>query len=398
MQSTPHKQPTKEGQSLGNLILCGKHNIIVTINIDESIKAILKHIRIYFSYLLYLVLYLLLAYCAIEIIMSPGHNPIFLQFLADKPSISLFLNLALISLAIVMFKKILAIILTQIQKYFLDSKCLKLTYYRCMAAMLKLWSAINIPTLILLMLSLLIIALLHLMTYINFDYLKLSDIILVDKVSTLEQMVGLLFIFIIILALILGPIMIVARFIFRFMLPINKLLNISDTSDIPISFIEEAIKELESFEYNAEWDKRQANKNKISNLINNALDFVSIEDKIWEIPREFRYYTIMVEGINNRSSRKDVLSWANGLHRKMNNIANDLNCINDKNKENIIHELTECSNIIKNKEICAVEKIDFIETRKIFRIYELVHTRTIYLRIPIILGTLIIYLFDIKGH
>ena len=376
MQSTPHKQPTKEGQSLGNLILCGKHNIIVTINIDESIEAILKHIGIYFSYL---VLYLLLAYCAIEIITSPGHNPIFLPFLADEPLISLILNVLLIILAIIMFAKIIAIILTQIQKYFINSKGLKLKYYRCMAAMLKLWSAINIPTLILLMFSLLIIALLHLMTYINFDYLKLSDIILVDKVSTLKQMVGLLFIFIIILALILGPIMIVARFIFRFLLPINKLLNISDTSDIPISFIEEAIKELESFEYNDEWDKRQHRKNKISNLINNALDFVSIEDKIWEIPREFRYHKIMVGGINNRSSRKDVLSRVNGLHRKMNNIAIDLNCMDDKNKENIIHELTECSNILKNKEMCAVEKVDFTETRKIFWIYEHINTLIIFL-------------------
>lgn len=361
---------------MSKFILCGKHNIIVTINTNESIEKILKHKWIFFSY----VLYLLLTYCAIKIISFLWSNPIFLPFLADKPLISISINIALSLLAIIMYKIMSGIILKQFKANpkksfidFLDSKGLKLKYYRFMASMLKLWSAVNIITLILLTFSLLIIAFLHFMTYINFDYLKLNDIILEDKVSTLEQMAGLVFIFIIFLSLILALTMIVARIIFHLMLPLNKLLN------IPISFIEEAIKELESFEYNDEWDKRQHCKNKISNLINNALDFVSVEDKMWEIPREFRFQKIMVGGINNKSLRKDLLSRVNGLHRRMNNIAIDLNCMNDENIDNIIYELAECSNIIKNKEICAVKKIDFTETRKIFWIYERINTPIISL-------------------
>ncbi|MCD4800663.1 MAG: hypothetical protein K8R01_03625 [Methanococcoides sp.] len=240
--------------------------------------------------------------------------------------------------------------------------------------MLKLWSAISILILILLTFSFLIIGLLHLMTYINLDYSKLSAIIVDEKMGVLEQIIGLLFLFIIIIVpLILGLPTIVAHFIFRLLLPINKVLNISDTSDIPISFIEEAIKEVKSFEYNDEWDKRQYSKNKISNLISNALDFVSIENKLWEIPREFRFHQIIVGGINNKSLRNDLLSRVNGLHRKLNNIVIDLNCMNDENKDNIIYGLIECSNIIKNKELCSVEKVDFTETRKIYWIYESIY-------------------------
>lgn len=315
----------------------------MTIGIYERCKICFKYVQSLLTFFAYVVL----AYCAIEITKTPGHNPIFLSFLDD--TLSTILNVVLFLLAIRIYTKLPTIIVNRLKtnpkKYFLDfldSRGWKLGFYRFIIISSKMWSIVLIYYIICSILFLLFVLLLHTLDIIGLDL----NIILIKIIApnydgiSFEPLLGFLLISVLVGTIIFFIIVICGFGFFRLVFSKNKVLNILDTSDIPISFIHKSIDELNLFEFGVEWEKRQSNKRRISNLINNALEFIHTEDDAWAVPHLLRYYKMIIGGINNKSSRMDLLYCVNGLSIKLNAIIINLNCMdNIEDREQIILDL-----------------------------------------------------------
>lgn len=148
--------------------------------------------------------------------------------------------------------------------------------------------------------------------------------------------------------------------IFASILPSNKLSGLPDTSDILISFIKKAIDEINSFDFSLTWDDTKKNKNKISNFIDDTLEFITIEDKFFGIPIGWRYSQQFIAGLNNKSAKMDILYRINGLYEELNEIIVELNCmITVKDKEDVANKLNNYLIIIENKNLCERKKVEF---------------------------------------
>ncbi|MCK5660827.1 MAG: hypothetical protein KAH86_05655 [Methanosarcinales archaeon] len=248
---------------------------------------------------------------------------------------------------------------------YLASKGLKLYFYRFVLLCSKTWNVCARYLNFVLVLGVLISSIVSLLYVLNLLRLNVSAI---SEIQALASESSLYLTLLLQIMVIFSAITIIGGFaVFYLIFPINTLSNFPDTSDIPISFIQESINELNLFEFDAEEEKRQSNKKRISNLINNALEFISIEDKIWAVPQGLRYHKIIVGGINNKSSRMDLLYRVNGLYIKLNGIIINLNCMNNiESREQISVDLKKCLEMIEDKEICAIEKVKFDETNNTF--------------------------------
>ncbi|MDD5473555.1 MAG: hypothetical protein PHU34_05330 [Candidatus Methanoperedens sp.] len=136
--------------------------------------------------------------------------------------------------------------------------------------------------------------------------------------------------------------------------------GLPDTSDILISFIKKAIDEINSFDFSLTWDDTKKNKNKISNFIDDTLEFITIEDKFFGIPIGWRYSQQFIAGLNNKSAKMDILYRINGLYEELNEIIVELNCmITVKDKEDVANKLNNYLIIIENKNLCERKKVEF---------------------------------------
>ena len=246
---------------------------------------------------------------------------------------------------------------------YLASKYMDLEFYVFITRISKMW-AIGASILIILLIFIVVKLLSPLISYVM-TLLNLNSNI-ISEIQTPPEPSLYLIIFSILIIL-SGFTMVGAFLIFYLIFPKNKLSLFPDTSEIPISFIHKSIDELNLFEFGVEWEKRQISKNRISNLINNALEFISIEDKMWAVPHGLRYHNMIIAGINNKSLRVDLLCRVNGLSIKLNEIIIDLNCMNSiDDRGQIIIELKKYLKIIEDKEMCAIAAVEFDETGNIF--------------------------------
>lgn len=337
---------------MDNFILYDEYTTTVNINMDERHKKKIKYISIF-------VFSILLACSVIVVILQPpqfARSFIVLFFI-------IFVLLILYMYGILFLLKQLKLNPKKDWTDYRASKYMKLGFYAFITRISKMWTvgaSILIILLIFILVKLLSPLISYVMTLLNLN----SNIISEIQTPPEPSLYLIIFSILIILS---GFTMMGAFLIFYLIFPKNKLSIFPDTSDIPISFIHKSIDELNLFEFEVEWEKRQISKNKISNLINNALEFISIEDKMWAVPQGLRYHNIIMSGINNKSLRMDLLCRVNGLSIKLNEIIIDLNCMNNvEDKGQIIDKLKKYLKIIEDKEICAIEAVKLDETGNIF--------------------------------
>jgi len=133
-----------------------------------------------------------------------------------------------------------------------------------------------------------------------------------------------------------------------------------DASGIPISFICEAIKEIDQFEFSSTWEEKQLKRNRISNLMNNALEFIAIQQKNFGIPFFLKYNQPFIKELENEFSLKEISFRINGLTKNLNEIIIDLNYVNTiEEKEKISKNLIEFLNILQNRNLQEMERVEY---------------------------------------
>lgn len=137
----------------------------------------------------------------------------------------------------------------------------------------------------------------------------------------------------------------------------NKSSKLFDTSDIPISYIAEAINEINSFNFSLTWEDLQQNRKKISNLVHDALEFITVEDKFFAVPLGMRYYQLFISGLKNKATKRDILSRISGLKEELDEIIIKLNCMNSvREQEEISNELKKYLKILEDRNLCEMKK------------------------------------------
>ena len=133
-----------------------------------------------------------------------------------------------------------------------------------------------------------------------------------------------------------------------------------DASGIPISFICEAIKEIDKFEFSSSWEEKQLKRNRISNLMNNALEFIAIQQKNYGVPFFLKYNQPFIKELENELSLKEISYRINGLTKNLNEIIIDLNYVNTiEEKEKISKNLIEFLNILQNRNLQEMERVEY---------------------------------------
>ena len=250
---------------------------------------------------------------------------------------------------------------------FLEAINLKIWYYKKISVFLKIWNLIIvIPILISIPMIVFLLIVLILILF-NTDFQSIINLITsgnniihessLQNVPFHEIVVVLLdaikkSIFAYLTIGILGII------IFIFLLPINKELDMVDTTGIPVSFLKKAISELNKYNITSTWDDQQQNKTKIISLVDDAMEFLTLEYKLYGIPYRLRYFSILVGDIKNKNVNRDLAKRLHGFNNRLEGTLVRFNCLTENDKNEILQTLNECISILEMKNICVMEKED----------------------------------------
>lgn len=225
----------------------------------------------------------------------------------------------------------------------------KIKYYTFVMKFLKLW---NISAVIL------IITILAFMLVLIINQFISNPITIPKNLKSISENLSLTILFTV--YMLANSLVFLGIVYFSWIFPQNKGTGLPDVSDIPTSFLEKANEEISLFDFSSTWENKQQNKNKISNLMNNANEFITTRDKILGVPHGLRYYQLFIGGLENRSSNIDIINRINGFSEKLNKIIVDLNYMNTvEDKEEIYNSIIEYLDILKNRNLHKMEKVDF---------------------------------------
>lgn len=133
-----------------------------------------------------------------------------------------------------------------------------------------------------------------------------------------------------------------------------------DTSDVPISFIKDAIENLESFDFSDSFVQKQYNKNKITELISFALNFFVKVNNGKESPDFTNFCHTLWAGHLSTAARNDVLFRTNGLYMKIDEICVRINNMNNPdNKDMILMDLNKYLKMIENRDLNEIEAVPY---------------------------------------
>lgn len=141
------------------------------------------------------------------------------------------------------------------------------------------------------------------------------------------------------------------------MFPMTK--KIADTSDIPISFIEKAIEEVESFDFSDSFEQKQDRKDQITQLISYALEFIKVDNSNKD-PDYTNFCYILYAGHLSKAAQNDVLFRTNSLYKKIDEICikvNNMNCPEDKTV--ILQDLKMYLKVIRERDLSKIEGIPY---------------------------------------
>lgn len=133
-----------------------------------------------------------------------------------------------------------------------------------------------------------------------------------------------------------------------------------DTSDIPITFIKNAIEELENFEFSDSFLQKQKKKDQITQLISFALDYYIKVDNGNKEPDYTNFCYILWSGHLSEAVRNDVLFRINGLYKKIDESCVKINNMNnEEEKTAIIHDLQIYLQMIVDRDLSQIEKVEY---------------------------------------
>lgn len=192
------------------------------------------------------------------------------------------------------------------------------------------------------------------------NYVNNVNIDLLDLIISIVFSVGITSIELLLLAIILLYILVS---LIKCMFPVIKFhgrMIMIDTSDIPISFIKNAIEKLESFDFSDSFVQKQYTKNKITELISYALNFFVKVDNGKESPDFTSFCHTLWAGHLSPATRNDVLFRTNGLYMKIDEICvkiNNMNSPDDKNM--IIQDLKMYLKMIEDRDLSKIEGVPY---------------------------------------
>jgi len=235
---------------------------------------------------------------------------------------------------------------------FLSSVGLKIRYYNMVIIILKLWNVSAYVVIISIFIQVLI-GIINLFIPNIIDFSGYQALLLKSNLDYFVFLINFIYLLLISFAFF-------GIAFFSLIFPNNKISGLPDASDMPISFIRKAIDKIDSFDLTSTWDGKQQIKIQIINLLNNSLEFITLKDKLLGIPQGLRYYQPFIAGLKNKSLKKDISYRINGLSEKLNKIVIQLNYMNTiEEKEKILEDLTNFLNIIENRKLQEIEKVEY---------------------------------------
>lgn len=248
---------------------------------------------------------------------------------------------------------------------FLQRIRLKIWYYKKLSTFLKIWNLIIIIPVLFLVPIVIILLAAFAYILINTDFQSITFLLSSETITTYESVMRNIssnkivvtsiewMIKLIIIYLGIG---ILGVFTFSLLLPTNKHTKEFDTTDIPVSFIKNAIYELEEYNFESNWDDQQRSKLKVIQNIAEAMDFLTLEYKVYGIPFSIRYFSILVGDITNKNITMDIAQRLHGFNNRLEKILVKLNCMKEDDRDDILQNLKESINILENKNICEMEE------------------------------------------
>lgn len=131
--------------------------------------------------------------------------------------------------------------------------------------------------------------------------------------------------------------------------------GIVDTSDMPISFINLAIQQLETVDFLESFYQIQHKKNQISNFLNHSLEFVKV-DTDRGYPDYMNFCSHKYCYLLSSHATDDIIFRINGLYENINKTLikiNHMNCLEDKNE--IMKDLEIYLKVIESKDLSEIE-------------------------------------------
>lgn len=136
--------------------------------------------------------------------------------------------------------------------------------------------------------------------------------------------------------------------------------NRVDTSDVPISFIKDAINKLESFNFSDSCLHKQEMKDQTTQLISYALDFYIKVDNGNSDPYYTSFCYILWSGHLSKAAQNDVLFRTNGLYKKIDDVCAKINNMNSReDREIIVQELTMYLKFIEDRDLSKIEGVPY---------------------------------------
>ncbi|MCK5660909.1 MAG: hypothetical protein KAH86_06070 [Methanosarcinales archaeon] len=242
---------------------------------------------------------------------------------------------------------------------YLSSHSLKYKYYSMVSEILKYWNAIVLVLFIIIVLLSMILSLIVFIAFviniIKANIPTIPEFLFIDSLIkyTLIALVSTVFSFL--------SLSVPGIAIFAITFPLNKSSGLIDTSDIPILFIAKAIDDVNSFNFSLPCSDLQQNRKKISNLVHDALEFITFDDKFFAIPLGMRYYQFFISGLKNKDAKRDILQRINGLTEELGEIIIKSNCMNSvSDQEDISNRLEKYLKIIKDGNLSEIEnKVEY---------------------------------------
>lgn len=133
-----------------------------------------------------------------------------------------------------------------------------------------------------------------------------------------------------------------------------------DASDVPISFIKDAIENLETFNFSCSLPKNQDKKKQIIAQINYASEhFLKVDNSNKAFDTTNICYILIVDQFN-KSVKKDILFRANGLYREIDKLCVEINNMSSPEEQNkIVHDLKMYLKVIEDRDLSKIEPVEF---------------------------------------
>ena len=126
----------------------------------------------------------------------------------------------------------------------------------------------------------------------------------------------------------------IAILLMRCMFPVEE--NRIDTLDYPVTFIKNAIEELELFDFSDNALQKQSKKDKTTELISYALNFFIKVDNGNKNPDYSNFCYILWSGHLSKAAKNDVLFRTNGLYKEMDALCIKINNMKSPDERDVI--------------------------------------------------------------